>query len=387
MPNLEQINLSGNQIQNIPEGIDQLIRLKTFSIGSNKLSYIPKSIAKISALANLDFSENNLESLPVEMVELVNLRTLVLSKNPIKFLEGDKSVNLAGKNAAVPVLRYFMNLSRDKATSDDSRFSSHIEFSKDIKAAFYQYLIYFNSFVEKTKGKDIDMRISDDDTGLTISGNIKDKELITTYLVEFVGFIKDKIDSIDPIFEKEVTSTEKELVMIELRNQVRHMTSQLELKNLESRMLTGEVSRLVEIIGTEKRNPPPILIQNISQSQSSAVATSTVDLKVELPAFLNNLLEAKNELHSHLNDSQQREMETIDSELIAIDESASKDSINRAPFKRIKRIFEQLNNPESEWARAVSGTKKGVELLQSLGKKYNKIAPWLALPNIPDVFL
>ena len=31
--------------------------------------------------------------------------------------------------------------------------------------------------------------------------------------------------------------------------------------------------------------------------------------------------------------------------------------------------------------------KKGIEIAQQIGKTYNKFAQWLALPQIPDLFL
>jgi hypothetical protein len=46
-----------------------------------------------------------------------------------------------------------------------------------------------------------------------------------------------------------------------------------------------------------------------------------------------------------------------------------------------------LNNPESDWNKAISATKKGVGYIQKVGKQYNKIAPWLAIPSIPEQLL
>ncbi|WP_256006831.1 leucine-rich repeat domain-containing protein [Pedobacter deserti] len=383
---LELINLTGNQIETIPDEIEQLSNLKTLTIGSNKISAVPESITRVTALTSIDLANNQIKNLPGGMIDLFNLRTLVLTGNPIQLLEGNKKINVTGKNAVVPVLRHFMSLSR-RSTNDSGKFHSHFEFAKELKTAFFQYLIYFNSFVEKTKGKVFDLEVSSDDTGLTISGQVTDKEFIQIYLIEFVGFIKEKVELIDPVFERSLTSNERELVMIELRNQVRHLSSQIELRNLENKMLTGEVNRLMRIIEFDKSHPQPILINAVSNSNSTATASANLDLKIAIPDLQNILFELKNALDSTLSNVQKEELNAIDAELLSIDENADATTVNKTPFKRLRRILDQINNPESEWSKALSGTKKGVELLQVLGRKYNIVAPWLALPSIPDLLV
>lgn len=387
MPNIHSINLTNNEISIIPENIDVLSNLKVLSLGGNQITELPEAITRLTNLSDLNLSNNKIRHLPENILDLTNLKSIILTKNPIKFLQTDKKSNLSGNNAVVQVLRYFMSTIKTNGRSNDGKFHSHIDFNKDFKTAFYQYLIFFNSFIEKTKGKNLDIEIQNDENGLTIIGNLEDKLIIIIYLEEFIGFIKEKLESIEPIFERTLSDNEKELAIIELRNQIRHLMSQLELKNLENRMLNGEVNRLMQIIGLEKSNPQPIYIHASSNSHSSAVTTTTVNFKIELPSFQKEFWELKNELDDNVSDSQRRELEIIDAELMAIDENSLAKDVNRSPFKRLERIFDQLNNPESTWSKAVSGTKKGVDLLQSLGRKYNKVAPWLAIPSIPDVLL
>lgn len=40
-----------------------------------------------------------------------------------------------------------------------------------------------------------------------------------------------------------------------------------------------------------------------------------------------------------------------------------------------------------ELSEAIKGAKKGVEMAQKVGKTYNKFAQWLALPQVPELFL
>ena len=50
-------------------------------------------------------------------------------------------------------------------------------------------------------------------------------------------------------------------------------------------------------------------------------------------------------------------------------------------------ILEDLGNKDSKLYKIVSGIDKGIDIAQRMGKSYNKIAQWTALPTIPDLFL
>ena len=53
----------------------------------------------------------------------------------------------------------------------------------------------------------------------------------------------------------------------------------------------------------------------------------------------------------------------------------------------VTQILEDLGNKDSKLHRVISGIDKGVEIAQKMGKTYNKIGQWAALPIIPDFFL
>ena len=46
-----------------------------------------------------------------------------------------------------------------------------------------------------------------------------------------------------------------------------------------------------------------------------------------------------------------------------------------------------MGDEKSDLNKILGGAKKGVETLQKVGKTYNKIAQWLALPQVPDLLL
>lgn len=102
--NLKTLNLSNNQISEIPRELANLKRLTTLDLSYNKISQIyaktfdlkelstlnlnnnqiksiPKQIANLSRLAKLLLAGNSIEKLPEEIGQLANLKSLNISNN------------------------------------------------------------------------------------------------------------------------------------------------------------------------------------------------------------------------------------------------------------------------------------------------------------------
>ncbi len=56
-------------------------------------------------------------------------------------------------------------------------------------------------------------------------------------------------------------------------------------------------------------------------------------------------------------------------------------------MNKMRRFLEKVADEDSDFHAAVKGAKKGVEMAQKVGKTYNKFAQWLALPQVPELFL
>ena len=76
-----KLDLSGNQLKELPAEITQLVNLTTLYLGGNKLSELPSEIGQLTNLTTLDLSGNQLSALPAEITQLANLTTLDLSGN------------------------------------------------------------------------------------------------------------------------------------------------------------------------------------------------------------------------------------------------------------------------------------------------------------------
>jgi len=72
---LTYLDLSNNQLTNLPESITELSSLARLYLSNNQLTSLPESITKLSNLTRLD--------LPESITKLPNLTWLYLSNNPL----------------------------------------------------------------------------------------------------------------------------------------------------------------------------------------------------------------------------------------------------------------------------------------------------------------
>eukprot|EP01105_Mastigella_eilhardi_P008792 TRINITY_DN2113_c0_g1_i5.p1 TRINITY_DN2113_c0_g1~~TRINITY_DN2113_c0_g1_i5.p1 ORF type:complete len:2389 (+),score=489.03 TRINITY_DN2113_c0_g1_i5:142-7308(+) len=86
LPQLTRMDLSHNQLGQLPEGLRQLTSLVTLKIAQNRLTKIPEMILHLPALTSLDLCGNQLTALPVVVSRLTSLKTLLLNYNKITHL-------------------------------------------------------------------------------------------------------------------------------------------------------------------------------------------------------------------------------------------------------------------------------------------------------------
>jgi Leucine-rich repeat (LRR) protein len=81
LQNLEEINLSFNDIASLPDSFGNLRNLDILDFDGNQLASLPESIGNLQNLHYLSLHGNNLVSLPESIGNLINLETLNLSGN------------------------------------------------------------------------------------------------------------------------------------------------------------------------------------------------------------------------------------------------------------------------------------------------------------------
>jgi hypothetical protein len=56
-------------------------------------------------------------------------------------------------------------------------------------------------------------------------------------------------------------------------------------------------------------------------------------------------------------------------------------------LRGLQQFSKKLGDEESSLSKTIKGLEKGIDVAQDIAKEYNKIAQWLVLPQIPNVFL
>lgn len=80
---LIELDLSFNRLRTVPAEIGQLTTLQTLNLRGNKLTAVPTAILKLTALKRLDLSENRLNAVTATIGKLTALKTLTLDHNAL----------------------------------------------------------------------------------------------------------------------------------------------------------------------------------------------------------------------------------------------------------------------------------------------------------------
>jgi hypothetical protein len=126
---------------------------------------------------------------------------------------------------------------------------------------------------------------------------------------------------------------------------------------------------------------------NTSTSEASSSATTTIT--IEIKDLINGLQGDFNDLRSETENQSEEfdnECAKISSALSTLDSCKTKEEITKTgALKKIERFLTECADPESKTSKLISGVKYASGIVKDLASKYNKIAKWLALPQIPFV--
>lgn len=103
LPQLEEIDLSNNELISLPDSISEMSKVAKICLGYNHLTTLPDSLTSIKNLQHVDLKHNRLVSLP-ENIGSIGIKLLDLSSNQLHFLPR----NLLSSRALI-FLRIFNN--------------------------------------------------------------------------------------------------------------------------------------------------------------------------------------------------------------------------------------------------------------------------------------
>lgn len=109
-----------------------------------------------------------------------------------------------------------------------------------------------------------------------------------------------------------------------------------------------------------------------------------VDLK-------NNFMELTDKIDKNaVHDEKEKvveEAKQITGDLESIDVAEKKEDVKPGVIKRIGDFLAKFQDKDSTQSKVLSTVKDGMSMIQQLGKKYNSVAQWFLLPQIPNILL
>ena len=139
------------------------------------------------------------------------------------------------------------------------------------------------------------------------------------------------------------------------------------------------------------------IIYNSPQfSNTTTVSTvssisNTVTVTAEVHGWICEMQGGLNDLVDELKESLGSQFVELDAQLekasVALEKlekSETKEDIQKSgAMNKLRRFLEECQNPESPTGKLLSGVKYAAGIVKSLAGKYNKIAKWVALPQLP----
>lgn len=123
---------------------------------------------------------------------------------------------------------------------------------------------------------------------------------------------------------------------------------------------------------------------NVTAAASNATCVEvTAEVRgwiCDMQGSLNELKEDAGTESEELNEQLQRVTDALEK----LESSQSKEDIRKSGMmNRVRRFLEECSDPDSQTGKMLAGVKYAGQIVKELAGKYNKIAKWVALPQLP----
>lgn len=269
------------------------------------------------------------------------------------------------------------------------KFKAVLNMPFEIRTAIKQYLNFFNDYLYISKGIKSSFEVISTDDGLELCSKANDQkeiEAINRYLMEYLDFVRKNISNISVYFEVERSETEKNLMLLSLKNEVQQLNFKLELKNYQMKTLEDNIEKFYNLLDAKYSNPAP-QITNITNDISQ---TQNIDIDIKLEKINRTIESIKKELLK-FDDSFIREHPDFVPELRSLEDKIgtykSTESIGSEKSKRIfKALYKFLlkfDGKQKDIDGIVKSSEKWYAIISRIHHLYNGVASLFRLPIIP----
>jgi hypothetical protein len=254
-------------------------------------------------------------------------------------------------------------------------FERSIEFPREYHQAGIGILNFFGTYLtERYPQADAVVRIEQEGlkVRLIIQGKDGAKEVVEKALQEYELIVSQKVPP--------ETVVDNPRLVLELRQELRIAQVRIEGQKDILALQESRIDQLLNIIGAGLSKPTPVTIDfkpaiAINNTQANQIISGAIETLDELK----DLLPASSAAQISVDDLE-RSLEAIELETSPAKIKGS------GVLEKFRAFLDKAHDSSSDFKGVVEATEQGLETLQKLAGKYNLIAEWCGLPQVPSIF-
>jgi hypothetical protein len=255
-----------------------------------------------------------------------------------------------------------------------------IEFPPQYHQACLGVLSYFGSVLrEKYPSQEATVRIEQDGlvVRLIVESENGNREVIEKALEEYELVLRGEVQP-----EEFFVSSSK---VLELKNELRIAQLRIDYQRDMMQLQGQQVSSLQQLIGhaLSSRNHPKIMFS------PSIIVSNTLNSEFRVRDAISDANSDLEELiAADVDDSIKMRLLDLRSALDMARLNGKPDAVaNSSGIKKLRALVEDTFKNGSKISESLKTIEGGIETAQSLGRKYNAIAEWCGIPQIPSALL
>lgn len=251
-----------------------------------------------------------------------------------------------------------------------------LEFPPEYYQAGLNILNYFGTYIrEQYPDQDAKIKIEQNDkiVRLIIETDDGETETVEKALQEYQLVITGKRTP------EEVTDNEK--LILELKNELRLAKYRVETQQDIMLVQKGQINKLMDIVSQGLTNKSPIHID--------FKPVITLDNKVLYNQNITSLISDINDLKLLLGTSSPEyiELQNLEGSLGAIEKESNPEVIKKSTaMQKLRKFIDNVTDGNEQVGKAIKATETGIDIIRDLAGKYNSIAEWCGLPQVPKIF-
>lgn len=172
--------------------------------------------------------------------------------------------------------------------------------------------------------------------------------------------------------------TKNDKLILDLRNELRIVQFRLESQQDFIGLQNKRIDQLLDIVGNGLANKQPITID----FRPTITANSNVQINQNVSSALENI----NELLQLLPPASEASLafSELEGSLESIEKNTDQESVKNSPVMgKFKRLMDKVFEEGNEISSVIKKTEETWEIFKDIAGKYNKLAQWCCLPQVP----